>query len=528
MIRAVFACLFIFLANLLSAQINQANRYESDHRLNNLSYDVISNQENGVTVVMPIEGDVGTSIRIEFTHLDKNLKESWSGFFEIPQGQQLVGEYYDENITYLLFYASADNSLLNIVALDNDKEEIINYQTDRIGNLEIVEFKTLKSSAIIAGYIDGLPAVFAFDLSANTVRTLPNLYNKNSELLEIRLNNDDLTLNVLVSGFSDDNTRTVVVNTYDYQGQPVRRYTLETIPSFQLRSAVSSSIVDKSQVVVGLYSLGNDPYPTGIYVNHVDKVGKQTMTYRNFGEFESFFDHLGERRGKKIKSRAILAKEGDKNWSYKTEELIEKLYESDGKIIFNASFFTPWTIPFEDVMQPGGRNRRVGSFEDPFISPYTTSRQPIIAVNNPDVIVRPPNFEVTHAFSMALDQEGKLLSDNSYTVGENPENNLDSFGAFQPGTDQMFYAYYFKKDVMLQALDNPSDKIGFNSPVKLLEDGEKIKNDFDQYRGIISWYDNKFLAYGVQQVKSATKPATVRTVFFINSIAVGIEDNDDN
>ncbi|WP_139135367.1 hypothetical protein [Roseivirga sp. 4D4] len=526
--RAILGCLFIFLTNILTAQINQVHRYESDHRLNNLRYDVISNQENGVMVIKPIEGKVGKSDRIEFTHLDNSLKESWSGYFEIPQGQQLVGEYYDQNITYLLFYAPADNSLLNIVALDNDKEEIINYQTDRIGNLEIVEFKTLKSSAIIAGYVDGLPAVFAFDLPANTVRTLPNLYNKNSELLEVRINNDGLTLNVLVSEVGDDNTSTVVVNTYDYQGQPVRRYTLETLPSFQLRSAVSSSIVDKSQVVVGLYSLGNDPYPTGIYVNHVDKLGKQTMTYRNFGEFESFFDHLGERRGKKIKSRALLAKKNDKNWSYKTEGLIENLCESDDKIVFNASFFTPWTIPFEDVMLPGARNRRVGSFEDPFISPYTTSRQPIIAVNNPNVIVRPPNFEVTHAFSLALDQEGKLLSDNSYTVGQNPENNLNSFGAFQAGTDGMHYAYYFKKDVMVRTLDNLTEKSGEKSPLKLLEEGEKVKNDIDQYRGIVSWYDNKFLVYGVQQVKSATKPAMVRTVFFINSIAAGTEGTDDN
>ena len=126
------------------------------------------------------------------------------------------------------------------------------------------------------------------------------------------MNNDGLTFNVLISQDNLARDKTIIVSTYDYQGNPVRDYEILTKPEYSLINGISSSINDISQVVTGLYGYKSDANPAGLYINYVDRVGQQTMQYLSFGELNHFFSYLGEKKAAKYRKKALNAKKAGK------------------------------------------------------------------------------------------------------------------------------------------------------------------------------------------------------------------------
>ncbi|MBO3700759.1 hypothetical protein [Roseivirga sp. E12] len=520
MIRKFYLlCLFVVCLTPLCGQVEYLNRYEIENSWENLNYVVISNEERGAMFVKHIAQSAGRSKRIEFSHLDQELKEEWTGFFETSKSEFLKGYHYHNNVTYLLFQVSSDNRIIKIVALDGLKKEVRTFEPKQIVDLNISEFEAIKGSAIIGGYIEGRPAVFVYDMVADAVRTLPNVYQNNSELMEVRVNSDSVTFNVIASELDDKKDRTILVNTYDYEGNLVRGYQLETDTEHQLLSGVSSSIIDKAQVIMGLYSVKTGTYPSGYYINHVDRTGRQTMKYLNFGEFESFLDHTGKRRASKMKARALAAKENQKEWRYKIDVIFREMIELDDKLIIAGEFYKPWTVSTNNQIRNRINSSSLSGFNDDFINPMTVRRGRNLNTGNG--IIRPPDFSFTHAFALAVDLKGEVLWDASFDIKENPESALQDFGAFQWQDDETYYAYYHDRELVVKNLNDTEDKKGLSSPLALLSEEEELRYEKDDFRGVTRWYGNKVLVYGIQHVRSPDRSSGIRKVFFINSVELG-------
>lgn len=500
-------------------QVEYLDRLEIENSWENLDYVVVSNEERGVMLLKPLAQNAGRTARVEYSHLNQDLKEEWVGFFETSKSQFLRGYHYHNNVTYLLFQVRSDNRFIKIVALDALNKQVRTFEPKQIVDLNISEFEAIKGSAIIGGYIEGRPAVFVYDLEADEVRTVPNVYQNNSDLLEVRVNSDSVTFNVVASQLDEKKDRTVLVNTYDYEGNVVRGYELQTDTEHQLMSAVSSSILDKAQVVVGLYSVKTGTYPSGFYINHVDRTGRQTMKYMNFGELETFLDHTGKRRSGKLKEKALSAKQNSRDWRFKTDVLFREMIELEGKLIVAGEFFKPWTVATGSTFQNRTSSRRLNNFDDPFISNSPFRRGPNLGSTNG--LVRPPDFSFTHAFALALDFSGNVLWDGSFDIKENPENTLQDFGAFQWVNDQAYYAFYHDREMVVKHLNDAEDTKGDRSALALPNEDDELRFEKDRFRGVTRWYDDRFLVYGVQHVRSTNKASGLRKVFFINSVKVG-------
>lgn len=516
--KAYLLCLLSICLIPIYGQVDHLNRYELENDWDNIDYVVISNEQRGVMLVKPLSANVGKNARVEYSHLNTELEEEWSGFFETAKSQFLRGYHYHNNVTYLLFQVRSDNRFIKIVALDALKKEVRTFEPKKIVDLDISEFEAIKGSAIIGGYIEGRPAVFVYNMEVDEVRTLPNVFQNNSDLLEVRINSDSVTFNVIASQLDEKRDRTVLVNTYDYEGNVVRGYELQTDSNHQLLSGVSSSIIDKAQVVVGLYSVRTGTYPSGFYINHVDRTGRQTMRYMNFGEFDTFLEHTGKRRFPKMKARALEAKENKRDWRYKTDVLFREMIELDGKLMIAGEFYKPWTVTTNSSWRNWNRFSGPAFLNDPSLN--------AIAGRNPgDVnnVVGRSDFSFTHAFAFVIDLSGDVLWDGSFDINENPESALEDFGAFQWQGDAAYYAYYHDKELVSKYLNDAEDKEGNRSALTLLNEEDELRFEKDRFRGVTRWFGNRFLVYGVQHVKSTNKSSRMRKVFFINSVTVGPE-----
>ncbi|WP_420388419.1 hypothetical protein [Roseivirga sp.] len=495
------------------AQIEHISRYEIEHDWDNLDYVVISNEEKGVLVIQPQYSGSSNRYPIVFHHLDKNLEFQWADTLSVNKRLQLRGYHYAGDKTILLFQNVQQNRLIKIVSVNLNEEQLLEYEPKSIVDLQIEEFEVVQDHAIIGGYIQDRPAVFAYDLTNDKVRTLSNVFQNRSELVEVRVNYDSLTFNVLSSVENAQKDRTIVVNTYDYAGNAIRSYQLNTAKDHQLLSGVSSSIIDREQVVVGLYCIKAGTFPSGMYINHVDRTGKQNMKYVSFGEFSTFLNHNGERKAEKLKEKALEAKNSSKIWRYKIDALFSEMVETEDRLLLMGEFYKPNQMSTQDYMRAKyGLNDYNNDVDNYRNGNYRWN--PIGTANS----FRNDETRFTHAFALAMDLKGNMLWDSSMEIEEDQPMPLNNFGAFETKGDQVYYSYYFDEELFGKLLyEEPGERL--MDVLQLMSEEEKLRYEKEEYQGVVGWYDNKFLVFGVQNIRGAEGTEN-RRVFFLNAIAV--------
>ena len=327
------------------SQIEQSDHFEIDFKWKDENYVVISNEEQGVTLVQTDISALSREYPVMIKHLDKELEIVWSDTFEIERKFSFRGYHYLDNNTYLLFQNSQLLNKVKLFKLDHGKREIQEFEVKEIVELEVQEFEVIQNTAIVGGYYEERPVVFAFDMEKEALKTLAGVYQNNSELLEVKVNKDSVTFNVLASKLDEKKDRTIVVNTYDYEGNLVRDYTLNTSTDYDLISAVSSSIHDISQVIVGHYGYKSSVIPSGIFVNYVNRTGDQKITYHNNGLLPGFFDFMGEKKAGKLKAKAVAQHNDRKEYRYRTQPLMREMIEEGDRLVLFEEHFKPIKEP---------------------------------------------------------------------------------------------------------------------------------------------------------------------------------------
>lgn len=507
--KSALLLIALMLSSFAQAQVEFGERYEQEHNWLQDSYLVIPNNEEGVLLVQTDYDGASKKYPVAFKHLNTKLEKVWEDTVQIPQRFFIKGYFYAEKRNYLLLQNDQLHSV-KIVRVDTQAQEYTEFDSKEIAELDITEFEVVKNTAIIGGYFDERPVVFAYDLVQNKVRTLQNVYQNQSELLEVKINNDSLSFNVLARILDDNKEKSIVVNTYDYAGNPLRDYTIQPKPDYELLNAVSSSINDISQVVVGMYGYKSSYAVSGLFVNYVDRTGAQTMTYYNFGELPHFLDYLGEKRARKQKAKAMDLKEEGRELRYKASAMMRELIEKDGKLVFTGEFFKTYTDNNNNFgrLNQFGRYNSYNNFDNLYNS-YDQWRNTTAQVQESDV---------THAYMLVLNQKGEIQWDDYMEIDENVTGGLDDFGSFQWLGDKAAYIYYRDKELFMKPMEASGENEMLTTELPLLEDGDILRVEKSETLGTVRWYGNHYMVYGVQHVRPADK-SELRKVFFINKVS---------
>lgn len=500
------------LSYSLLAQVSHLGRFELEYETEIQDYVLISNREHGALLVTPRFRNSTQDYPIDIQFLDNSLKQVWAKVINVEKRFALQGYYAQGSVTYLLFQNRTNDVFTKLVKVDPLNDEVIQLEPKKIVDLQITEFEVVKNTAIIGGYYEERPAVFAYDMESDKVRTLSNVYQKNSELVEIKVNADSVTFNVLASTLTQNKDKTLMVNTYDYGGNALRDYVIEIPEDYQLVSGLSSSIVDKEQVVTGMYAVNSGTYPSGFYVNHVDRTGRQDMKFYNFGQFENFLNHAGKRK-KKLKDKALNAAKANKDWRYKTDGLFKELVEVDGKILVGGEFYRPWSTSSMNSFRAQDQVARYNRFS------YAggLGNQAMRTYNrDPTRIGVQEEVNYTHSFAFEMDYQGNVIWDGSLDIDETIEGGLDYIGDFIHHEGNAYYAYYHDELLVATHLNNIKETAQFVGAVPLLNKEDELRYERDDYRGVMGWYDNKLLVYGIHHVRDDN----LRKVFFVNAISL--------
>jgi len=482
------------------AQVKHLGRYEIPLSYEIRDLHVVPNGE-GFLIVTEEKAPDDEASTAKFKYLNDDFDVVWID--TIPFANRFYVEALDylEGKNYVLMNDRTGNGFLNILEVDPQEKTVNRYEQQLFRNIKITDFIAIQNSVVIAGEIENKPAVFLYDLKAKKLNTLNNIFQFKGELLEVKRNNDRLSFNVLVSQLDEKNDWTVVVNTYDYQGSFLRNYQLVTEPFYQLTNGVSSSINEIEQVVVGLYHYKKGTDPSGYYVNHVGRSGKQTMKYLPFGAFISFFEHEGEEKAKRLRERSLDKTDDQKPFRYNVDAIINPILERDEKLIVNTQFFKPVKyIDPNSVMAKEGQIARstwkpAGLRE--FVKTYT--------------------LEFTHSFTFEINLKGNLIWDLNTEINTSQSGGLQDFGEFSDDMSNLMFGHYYNEKLFIH--DLRKSKTYYDISLPLLLENDVLKFENASFGGIKSWKNNRYLIYGIQHIADKNNPERLRKVYFVNGIA---------
>lgn len=501
--RLFIICLLLYLAPQAMAQVEWGKRFEREYDYREEDYLLISNEKLGITMVQADFRSVGKEYDLIIGQLDTEFKEKFSDTLKIPRTFQLLGYHFVHDKTYLMLQDTPARSKVKILRIDNRTGVIDEFEPKELLEMEIQEFEVIQNTAVIGGHYETRPVVLAYDLEHNRVRTLANLYQNNSELIEVRVNKDSMTFNVLATQRNQIKDKTIIVNTYDYLGNAIRDYTLEIRPEYQLLTAVSSSINDISQVVAGLYGYRTNSSPGGFFVNYIDRTGKQTMNYYGFGELNHFFDYMGEKRANRYKNKAKRLKEAGKEGHYRLHPLFKEMIEDENHLVLFGEFVRGFSQAEPDI------NQRT------FVPPnYFPNNPNYNTFNNP----RTSDFDFTHSYALVMDKQGNVLWDDYLEVDKEMDGGLENYGSFHWLGSQGVYTYYTDEEIHAKIFEKDGEGEEMVEPMSL-NSGDELKYEYENTLRSLKWYDNYFLIYGVQNVKPSGRSSDSKRVFFINKVS---------
>lgn len=460
--------LLLCLPFLGSAQIAFGPRFEQTHSNRTIDYTVISNKEAGV-VVLQKEFTQAPEYPVIVKYFNLDLELQWQKTIDVPQQFFIYTYYYHNNKNYLFFKDPIYKRLM-LVVVDVQQGTITGTEIEKLDNMEISEIQMVRNSVVMGGSFDIKPIVVVYDTETKMTKTLQNLHQSDARLLEIKVNQDSTTFNVLISRPNERGDPTISVHTYDFEGNTVRDYELELKPHYRLIKGVSSSIYDKSQMVIGTYGYKSRNSMAGIFVNHIDRTGKQTMTYHNLGALPKFLDYMGEKQATKLKSKARALQRAGKELRFRRGFYFREVVEQDDKLMI------------------------YGQVRDQ---------------NGP-----------THIYTMQFDREGKLEWDDFLSKDETKPGwgrNLGKCLWF--GEAQGACLNYYSRELYLRYMDRTQEHEVFKSELKLSEPEDEVRFERDFTSGAEPWYDNHFLVFGVHDIRPKDKSFKMRTVFFINKVS---------
>ncbi|HEY5824184.1 MAG TPA: hypothetical protein VIT44_07465, partial [Cyclobacteriaceae bacterium] len=244
--------LVIFLFNTAYGQIEQPHRYEVEQKSSDLNFNIISLKGEGLALIRETEKfDDGKKIW-EIVHLDSALNSSWSDKLKLNGQLNMIGYEYLRGQLFLLF-RSSEAGLHNITLLHFSllTHEYVEYEIKHQFDLRLTHFSVAGATAVFGGYAIKEPTVILYSLKDKQVKVVPGFLLRDTELLDLRVNHNQNTFNVLMAERGSKEEKKIFVRTYDETGALLVEDEMIMEKNKVPLSGMTSELVKDEMIVVG-------------------------------------------------------------------------------------------------------------------------------------------------------------------------------------------------------------------------------------------------------------------------------------
>ncbi|GAB2792048.1 hypothetical protein GCM10027275_41140 [Rhabdobacter roseus] len=479
------------------AQFEQAQRIEIPVNSSfNESYDVFSLGENGALSVVRRNEFTGTRNEYwHFTRYDTDLNPLWTRPYKLDYRYVPIMAYQSDYYIYWLF-AEPDTDHFLFLQLDLARGELDVHKGDLLSGVDVHQFKVIGSKALVAGYYHNRPVVLVHSFFDHTTRVLPGLYERNTEINNVDINESEGMINVITYAYRKRSCQ-FNIKTYNYDGKLLK----STVLSNDRNSFISGQIVPLNvddSYLIGNYSVGCTPFSQGLFITHIQDNEPSDPQFIEFSELQNFFNYMKPKRKQRMLDRIGKRKSLGKENRFRYRLLVHPLIQTEDEIILVAEVYYP-NYRSSTPLMTNGLNRA-----------YTRSMD---------------GFRYTHAIVCGFDRDGRYKWDNSFAIKDLVSYELQEMVQLSRVDDYFVLAYPQEGNIHTEVIHR--EKVVVENEKYQLEsknDTEKVL--FNDNANLAAWYGKYFLAYGIQRVGTdrSLLTGTPREVFYINKLAYKTED----
>ncbi len=508
------------------AQVRQHGRYEKEVKYSEEGFTVIPLKKEGLAMVREIKkGKFGSKVNFwELTILDTTMTVSWSTEIEMKVGLTLVGYEYEPGSIYLLFReGESDYHNFQLVTVPFHEKRS---ETDKIKfevEFKITHFTMSGNNGVFGGYVNNEPAVLLYDRSSDHPKVLPGLFVSDISLLDVRANQNQ-SFNVLLADKKNKDKKTLMVRTYDHEGNLLIDDVIDFDPRLYVSSAITSALERDEMIIVGTYSEGQGKPAMGFFSLVVDPFSKQDVNYTDFATLPHFLQYLPPKRAEKVISKSTKSKSQGKLPDYNINVSLYRIDEREdgfyvlgelyyrntsgyyGNYPYASSYYTPY--PAYGYYPYGVTPYSNRYYNSPGAYPYASSRQ--------------SDAHIVETTVLKFNSRGKIEKDASLKLDNMKLPQLEQVADFTVSKDSIVILYKKESQIIYEKERGDADEVAEIKQVKVeLQRNESLKKEDKDEGTLRFWYGKSFYVWGYQTVRDDTREGDkTQYVFYVNKVSV--------
>lgn len=507
------------------SQVQQTERYEIEQKNSDEYFTVISMEEEGIALIREKDKYQGNKQLWEIIILDTNLAEKNKFDLEINQRHKLLGYEIDDDQLYLLFRTgeTTRNSLELIEVSAGGGRESARYNLDTELDFKITHFSKVGPNIILGGYVTNEPAILLFEPANNSIKVIPGFFQKDNELVELRVNENG-TFNSVLIDRSLRSERKLVFRTFDATGNLLLEDIVPLDEDRSLQNSLSSTLKREELVLLGTWGDRQGKQSLGFFSLAVDPFAAQKVNYFHFGMLDHFVDYLNPKRAEKIKESTRDALDDGRKPSFSSHVMPFRIQETSEGFVMLAEVYNPSSAMNPYYGAPYGR----GYYPNPsyYYNPFWPGYYPGMRMYRPYAYGDPTrsneDIKLYSTVAVAFNAEGQVIWDQSIVLDDIKRPALEQVSDIYSDDQNLHFIYKKESELKIKSISLEEGTFTESTEkLKLMGPSEEVRSEKQLEDGVRHWVGNSFYVWGYHTVRSPQKKDNrTRDVFYINKIVV--------
>ncbi|HMG93845.1 MAG TPA: hypothetical protein VK589_27490 [Chryseolinea sp.] len=503
------------------AQISQPRRFETIHKASDDQYTIISLKEEGLALFHDLNKYKEGSKTWQLTLLDTALQERKKLEILVKDRHKMVGYEVTPGHLYFLFRTGeTTKNDFELIDIDLNGSEPVRFTFKPDLDFKLTHFSKAGDNFTFGGYVNNEPTVVLFEAKDNRIRVIPGFFQKNTELVDLRTNQNRTFNTVLMDRGSREN-RKLIFRTFDETGKQLLEDVVPIDDEKSLQTGLTSTLEREDLVLLGTWGERNSKQSIGFYFMTVDPFNEQKIKYIDFGQLQHYLDYLNAKRAERIKenSKADMAQGRIPNFT--TYIMPYRLIEHKNGFLLHAEVYTPLSTMSPYYSNPYYYNPYFSPYGYPTSSPFyypgmSRMYRPYMYGNN---IKNIEEIKSNQSVLLSFDAHGKVAWDQSMQLDEMKMPGIEQVSDFILLDDKICFLYKKESDIKMKTvLLGDGSATELNEKIKLSDEADAIKTEREFDGGVRHWIGNSFYVWGYHSVRNNSKDDRVRDVFYVNKV----------
>jgi len=506
-----------------SAQVSQAQRYEKQQKGSDDYYNVISLKEEGLALFRERDKYKNSNRIWELVLLDTALSEKSTIELEVNDRYKMVGYEIAPGRLFLL-YRTGETTKNHFELIDVDLKvgEAGRYQIKPELDFKLTHFIKSGNNFIFGGYVNNEPAVILFELGSKLIRVIPGFFQKDTELVDLRTNQNQ-TFNTVLIDRASKGDRKVVFRTFDETGKQLLEDIVPIDEDKALQTGITSALEREDLAVLGTWGERNSKQSIGFYFLSINPFQEQKIKYADFGQLTHYLDYLNPKRAQRIKENSKSDAEAGRIPNYTSYVTPFRISEYKEGFLLLAEVYTPISNVSPYYSNP--------YYYNPYYSPYGLNPYGGFYYPGLSRMYRPymynggakntSEIRANETVLLSFGTDGTVNWDYSIKLDEIKMPGIEQVSDFCLVGDRIYFLYKKESELKLKVISS-GDEQALESTIKVQTSDplDEIRSEKEFEGGTRQWYNNAFYVWGYQTIRNTSKEDRVRDVFYINKVVV--------